>query len=167
MLAVIGGSGLCELSNLRQVHRLAVTTPYGEPSSRLTFGCLGAHELVFLARHGDEHSIAPHQINYRANIRALADQYAARQTKPWRSCSTRSNSTKPSSVPKVRLRPTTRSAICTCSKASTKLHSTIISKPISHLTKPRANRVSSKTAPDFPTMNTMPASCLPKSARPV
>ncbi len=74
MLAVIGGSGLCELANLRQVRRLQVTTPYGEPSSRLTFGCLGAHELVFLARHGDEHSIAPHQINYRANIRALADQ---------------------------------------------------------------------------------------------
>jgi len=76
MLAVIGGSGLCELANLRQLRRLAVTTPYGEPSSRLTFGCLGERELVFLARHGDEHRIAPHQINYRANIRALADQSA-------------------------------------------------------------------------------------------
>ncbi|MGH8553489.1 MAG: S-methyl-5'-thioinosine phosphorylase, partial [Methylococcales bacterium] len=27
--------------------------------------------LVFLARHGDRHSVPPHLINYRANIRAL------------------------------------------------------------------------------------------------
>lgn len=73
MLAVIGGSGLSELTSLHRVQRRQVTTPYGEPSSALTFGRIGERELVFLARHGDGHTIPPHQINYRANIRALAD----------------------------------------------------------------------------------------------
>jgi 5'-methylthioadenosine phosphorylase len=46
-------------------------TPYGEPSGALTFGTLGGAEVVFLARHGYGHTIAPHEINYRANIWAL------------------------------------------------------------------------------------------------
>jgi purine nucleoside phosphorylase len=29
--------------------------------------------VIFLARHGDAHSIPPHQVNYRANIQALKD----------------------------------------------------------------------------------------------
>ncbi|HMW18739.1 MAG TPA: S-methyl-5'-thioinosine phosphorylase [Accumulibacter sp.] len=73
MLAVIGGSGLSELAGLHQLQRRQVTTPYGDPSSALTFGRLGERAVVFLARHGDGHRIPPHQINYRANIRALAD----------------------------------------------------------------------------------------------
>jgi purine nucleoside phosphorylase len=34
--------------------------------------------MVFLPRHGDDHSIAPHRINYRANLRALRDAGATR-----------------------------------------------------------------------------------------
>jgi 5'-methylthioinosine phosphorylase len=71
MLAVLGGSGLSQLSSLEDVRRTAVRTPFGEPSGPLVFGRIGARELVFLARHGEAHSIAPHQINYRANIWAL------------------------------------------------------------------------------------------------
>ena len=71
MLAIIGGTGLTQLSNLEVTRREAVDTPWGEPSGPLTFGKIGNREIVFLARHGDGHSVPPHLINYRANIWAL------------------------------------------------------------------------------------------------
>ena len=74
MLAIIGGSGLTQLANLTFKHRLAVRTPYGEPSGPLTIGEIAGRELVFLARHGYGHTIPPHQVNYRANIWALHAQ---------------------------------------------------------------------------------------------
>ncbi len=46
-------------------------TPYGEPSGFLIQGRFHGHDLVFLARHGYGHTIAPHEINYCANIWAL------------------------------------------------------------------------------------------------
>ncbi|MCB1931262.1 MAG: S-methyl-5'-thioinosine phosphorylase [Candidatus Accumulibacter sp.] len=73
MLAIIGGSGLAQLANLEVSHQQAVRTPYGEPSAALTFGRIGGRPAVFLARHGDRHSIPPHQVNYRANIWALSE----------------------------------------------------------------------------------------------
>jgi 5'-deoxy-5'-methylthioadenosine phosphorylase len=73
MLAILGGSGLSRLVTLDDVERRVAHTPYGEPSGALSFGRIGGRELVFLARHGDDHSIAPHQVNYRANIRALQE----------------------------------------------------------------------------------------------
>jgi 5'-methylthioadenosine phosphorylase len=74
MLAIIGGSGLTQLSNLDVTHRLAVRTPYGEPSGALTFGRIAGADVVFLARHGYGHTIPPHEVNYRANIWALKEQ---------------------------------------------------------------------------------------------
>ncbi|MBE0614184.1 MAG: S-methyl-5'-thioinosine phosphorylase [Burkholderiales bacterium] len=74
MLAIIGGSGLSQLSNLDITRRLAVRTPYGEPSGALTFGQIAGKDVVFLARHGYGHSIPPHEVNYRANIWALEQQ---------------------------------------------------------------------------------------------
>lgn len=72
MLAIIGGSGLTQLSNLDILHREVVRTPYGEPSGALIFGRLAGREVVFLARHGYGHTIPPHLVNYRANMWALA-----------------------------------------------------------------------------------------------
>ena len=74
MLAILGGSGLSQLSGLQSVRRKTVKTVYGDPSGPLTLGRIGSRELVFLARHGDGHTLAPHQVNYRANIRALKDE---------------------------------------------------------------------------------------------
>ena len=74
MLAIIGGSGLTQLSNLDVTRRLAVRTPYGEPSSALSFGRIAGEDVVFLARHGHGHTIPPHEVNYRANIWALKEQ---------------------------------------------------------------------------------------------
>ena len=73
MLAVIGGSGLSKLASLEVTQRRAVRTPYGEPSGALTFGRIRGREMVFLARHGYGHTVAPHEVNYRANIWALKD----------------------------------------------------------------------------------------------
>jgi 5'-methylthioinosine phosphorylase len=70
-LAVIGGSGLTNLKNLEITRREVVRTPWGDPSGALTFGHLGGHEVVFLARHGYGHTIPPHLVNYRANLWAL------------------------------------------------------------------------------------------------
>lgn len=71
MLAILGGTGLTQLANLDIAHRQVVRTPYGEPSGALTFGRIAQHEVVFLARHGYGHTIAPHEVNYRANVWAL------------------------------------------------------------------------------------------------
>jgi 5'-methylthioinosine phosphorylase len=73
MLAIIGGSGLSQLGNLEVSHRKVVRTPYGEPSGPLTLGRIAGCDVMFLARHGYGHTIAPHQVNYRANLWALKD----------------------------------------------------------------------------------------------
>jgi 5'-methylthioadenosine phosphorylase len=51
-----------------------VRTPYGEPSGALTFGAIRGQGMVFLARHGYGHTIAPHEVNYRANLWALKQE---------------------------------------------------------------------------------------------
>lgn len=72
-LAIIGGSGLSRLTSLEVTRRQVLRTPYGEPSSPATFGRLAGREVVFLARHGYGHTLAPHEINYRANLWALRE----------------------------------------------------------------------------------------------
>ncbi len=78
MLAIIGGSGLSSLATLEVSERRAARTPYGEPSGALMFGGIGGKPAVFLARHGYGHTIAPHEVNYRANIWALREVGATR-----------------------------------------------------------------------------------------
>ncbi|AXE32558.1 S-methyl-5'-thioinosine phosphorylase [Chromobacterium phragmitis] len=73
-MAIIGGSGLAQLPVLDVTHRQVVRTPYGDPSCALTFGRLSGQNVVFIARHGYGHSLAPHEINYRANLWALHNQ---------------------------------------------------------------------------------------------
>jgi len=74
MLAIIGGSGLTQLANLQVMRRKTVSTPYGKPSGPLIFGKLQGRSVVFLARHGANHTIPPHAVNYRANLWALHAQ---------------------------------------------------------------------------------------------
>lgn len=72
-IAIIGGTGLNSLKGLTITHREMVNTPYGPPSSPLIFGEICSTRIVFLARHGSGHTLAPHQVNYRANIWALKE----------------------------------------------------------------------------------------------
>jgi 5'-methylthioinosine phosphorylase len=67
-LAVVGGTGLYRFSGLEDVERDHGDTPYGKPSGDVVVGRLHGRRVAFLARHGENHAIAPHRINYRANV---------------------------------------------------------------------------------------------------
>ena len=68
-IGVFGGSGFYEfLDNTKQI---SVETPYGDPSDKITIGTIGNKKVAFLTRHGADHRIAPHKINYRANVWAM------------------------------------------------------------------------------------------------
>lgn len=79
MLGIIGGSGLTQFAELRILRQeplpppLLIKTPYGEPSAPLTLGLVREQPVVFLPRHGSDHSIPPHRINFRANLWALRE----------------------------------------------------------------------------------------------
>ncbi|MFJ3635589.1 S-methyl-5'-thioadenosine phosphorylase [Streptomyces sp. NPDC090112] len=68
-IGVIGGSGF--YSFLEDVSEIRVETPYGPPSDSLYLGELAGRTVAFLPRHGREHTVPPHRINYRANLWAL------------------------------------------------------------------------------------------------
>lgn len=67
--AIIGGTGLYDAQLLQQAQRETVTTPYGDVE--VTLGVWQGTPVAFLPRHGYHHAVPPHQVNYRANIRAL------------------------------------------------------------------------------------------------
>ena len=77
-LAVIGGTGVYKLANLRDVETREVETRFGKPSGPVRIGTLLGQRVAFLARHGEGHSVPPHLINYRANLAALQDIGAMR-----------------------------------------------------------------------------------------
>lgn len=65
--AIIGGTGVYDISGESSTQ--IVKTEYGDVSVDIVK--LQGEEVVFLARHGKAHSTPPHQINYRANMKAL------------------------------------------------------------------------------------------------
>ncbi len=69
-IGVIGGTGVYRLPGVEDIEKITVETPYG--SVAVNVGVLAGKRVAFLTRHGEAHSISPGQINYRANIRALA-----------------------------------------------------------------------------------------------
>lgn len=71
VLGIIGGSGLYDLAGLCDAKIIAITSPWGEPSSPPVRGRIGNTDIVFIARHGIGHKIPPSDINYRANIDCL------------------------------------------------------------------------------------------------
>ncbi len=70
-LAIIGGSGLYQMSGLENTEEIVVDTPFGRPSAPITVGALEGIRVAFLARHGIGHHITPTEVPYRANIYAL------------------------------------------------------------------------------------------------
>lgn len=75
-IGIIGGSGFYEL--LSNAESKKVATSYGDPSSPVSIGKIGKKSVAFIARHGPQHTIPPHKVNYRANIGALSDLGAKR-----------------------------------------------------------------------------------------
>src|SRR5580765_6980222 len=70
-LAVIGGSGVYSIEELREVREVTIKTPFGNPSDKIITGVLEGVPVAFLPRHGRGHKLNPSEVNYRANIYAL------------------------------------------------------------------------------------------------
>lgn len=77
-LAIIGGTGLYAFPGLGDIERREASTRWGAPSAPIVIGTLSGQRVAFLARHGEAHSLAPHRINFRANIAALHELGARR-----------------------------------------------------------------------------------------
>ena len=70
-VAIFGGTGF--YSFLDDPTEVSVSTPYGNPSDRVTLGAVNGKRVAFLPRHGRDHTIPPHEVNYAANLWAMRD----------------------------------------------------------------------------------------------
>lgn len=68
-IGVFGGSGFYKF--LENIEEVRIETPYGMPSDNIFLGTIGKHKVAFMPRHGRNHTIMPHLINYRANVWAM------------------------------------------------------------------------------------------------
>lgn len=70
-IGIFGGSGFYKfLDNIEEVF---IDTPYGKTSDAIMLGAIGGKKVAFMPRHGRNHSIAPHKVNYRANVWAMKE----------------------------------------------------------------------------------------------
>lgn len=76
-IGIIAGSGFDRLDELEVLHETHGTTPWGRASAPVQQGRLHGQPVLFLSRHGAGHALAPHEINYRANVAALRDAGAS------------------------------------------------------------------------------------------
>ena len=70
-IGVFGGSGF--YSFLNETEEYEMDTPYGAPSDKIIIGTLEGRRVAFIPRHGRNHNLPPHKINYRANIYAMKE----------------------------------------------------------------------------------------------
>jgi len=66
--AILGGTGVYSIDGIETVEQL-VETDYGRVT--VMAGTGKWENLYFISRHGTDHSVPPHMVNYRANIQAL------------------------------------------------------------------------------------------------
>jgi 5'-methylthioadenosine phosphorylase len=71
VIGVFGGSGFYRF--LDDFEEVPLATPYGPPSAPVRIGRVEGSEVAFMPRHGDEHTLPPHRINYRANVWAMKE----------------------------------------------------------------------------------------------
>jgi 5'-methylthioadenosine phosphorylase len=70
-IGIIGGSGLYQMPELKDVEEVPVETPFGPPSDAFIVGTLEGERVAFLPRHGRGHKILPTELPFRANIYAM------------------------------------------------------------------------------------------------
>jgi 5'-methylthioadenosine phosphorylase len=70
-IGIIGGTGVYDPEMFRVKESLRFSTPYGAPSDEIKIGRMEDVMVAFLSRHGGEHTLPPHVVNYRANLWAL------------------------------------------------------------------------------------------------
>jgi 5'-methylthioadenosine phosphorylase len=70
-IGIIGGSGLYQMPELKDVEEVSVDTPFGSPSDAFIVGTLEGERVAFLPRHGRGHKLLPTELPFRANIYAM------------------------------------------------------------------------------------------------
>jgi 5'-methylthioadenosine phosphorylase len=70
-VGIIGGSGLYQMEELRDVEEVSLDTPFGPPSDAFIIGTLANERVAFLPRHGRGHRYTPTELPFRANIYAM------------------------------------------------------------------------------------------------
>lgn len=68
--AILGGTGIYNLPGI-DVDEVRVTNEYGDAVYYQGKGDYA--DMIFMTRHGVDHTTPPHRVNYRANIKALKD----------------------------------------------------------------------------------------------
>ena len=68
-VGVFGGSGFYKF--FKGARGIAVRTPYGRPSGKVTISEIDGKRVAFLPRHGPHHELPPHRVPYRANVMAF------------------------------------------------------------------------------------------------
>lgn len=67
-IGIIGGTGIYDPGMFKNIRKVKIDIPYGEPSDYYYLGDFQGRKVAFLARHGKNHRIPPHDINFKANI---------------------------------------------------------------------------------------------------
>ena len=70
-IGIIGGSGLYQMPELKDIEEVKVETPFGDPSDAFITGTLEGVRVAFLPRHGRGHRLTPSELPFRANIYAM------------------------------------------------------------------------------------------------
>ena len=70
-IGIFGGSGFYKF--LDDIQEVFIDTPYGKTSDALMIGTIAGKKVAFMPRHGRNHTIAPHKVNYRANVWAMKE----------------------------------------------------------------------------------------------
>ncbi len=70
-IGIIGGSGLYQMPELKDIEEVRVATPFGDPSDAFIVGTLDGVRVAFLPRHGRGHRLTPSELPFRANIYAM------------------------------------------------------------------------------------------------
>ncbi len=81
LIGIFGGSGFYDFAETG-VEEIKLDTPYGPPSDKLAKMTVAGRPVVFLPRHGHEHTIPPHKINFRANLWAMKELGVTRIISP-------------------------------------------------------------------------------------
>ena len=72
-IAIIGGTGVYDQDSFENIKEIKVFTPFGETSDLISIGFYKDIKVAFIPRHGKNHTIPPHRVNYRANLWALKE----------------------------------------------------------------------------------------------
>src|SRR5919112_1651623 len=70
-IGIVGGSGLYQMPELKDIEEVSVDTPFGKPSDAFITGTLEGVRVAFLPRHGRGHRLLPTELPFRANVYAM------------------------------------------------------------------------------------------------